>query len=68
MLPKELYLPSELNQDLIGEYFHIRTYSPQKGKLKKLLDLAKENAKEQLELQEETLKKDDKLEKKLLRS
>ena len=61
MLPKELYLPSELNQDLIGEYFHIRTYSPQKGKLKKLLDLAKENAKEQLELQEETLKKDDKL-------
>ncbi|HIR48819.1 MAG TPA: excinuclease ABC subunit UvrC [Candidatus Faecimonas gallistercoris] len=61
MLPKELYLPSELNQDLIGEYFHIRTYSPQKGELKKLLDLAKENAKEQLELQEETLKKDDKL-------
>lgn len=61
MLPKELYLPRELNQDLLGEYFHIRTYSPQKGKLKKLLDLAKENAKEQLELQEETLKKDDKL-------
>ena len=61
MLPKELYLPQELNQELISEYFHIRTYSPQKGKLKKLLDLAKENAKEQLDLQEETLKKDDKL-------
>ena len=61
MLPKELYLPKELNSELISEYFHLKTYTPQKGKLKKLLDLAKENAKEQLDLQEETLKKDDTL-------
>ena len=61
MLPKELLLPEEIDSNLLSEYFNIITLVPQKGKLKKLLDLAKENAKEQLELQEETLKKDDKL-------
>ena len=62
-MPKELYLPEGLNSELISEYFDLKTYTPQKGKLKKLLDLAKENAKEQLDLQEETLKKDDNLRK-----
>ena len=61
MLPKEIYLPEGIDSDLISEYFEIKTHTPQKGKLKNLLDLAKENAKEQLDLQEETLKKDDKL-------
>ena len=60
VLPRELLLPEELNAELISKYFNIKTYTPQKGKIKKLLDLAKENAKEQLDLQEETLKKDDK--------
>lgn len=63
ILPKELYLPEGLNSELISEYFDLKTYTPQKGKLKKLLDLAQENAKEQLDLQEETLKKDDNLRK-----
>lgn len=63
VLPKELYLPEGLNSELISEYFDLKTYTPQKGKLKNLLDLAKENAKEQLDLQEETLKKDDNLRK-----
>lgn len=61
ILPKEIYIPKELNKELISEYFNLKTYTPQKGKLKNLLDLAKENAKEQLDLQEETLKKDDEL-------
>ena len=61
VLPKELLLPLELNDELISEYFNIKTSTPQKGKIKRLLDLAKENAKEQLDLQEETLKKDDNL-------
>ena len=61
MLPKELLLPKELDSNLISSYFNIKTATPQKGKIKRLLDLAKENAKEQLDLQEETLKKDDKL-------
>ena len=61
ILPKELLLPQELDSNLISEFFNIKTSTPQKGKIKRLLDLAKENAKEQLDLQEETLKKDDKL-------
>ena len=57
-LPKELYIPNNLDENLLGNYFNIRVQKPQKGKLKKLLDLAYENAKEQMQLQEETLKKD----------
>lgn len=63
MLPKELHTPEELDKNLLSEYLNIKVYSPQRGKLKNLLDLAKENAKEQLDLQEETLKKDDNLRK-----
>lgn len=59
--PKELYVPLELDENLLADYFNIKVTKPQKGKLKKLLDLAKENAKEQMELQEETLKKDDEI-------
>ena len=59
--PKELYIPDSLDEELLSEYFNIKVQKPQKGKLKKLLDLAKENAIEQIELQEETLKKDDEL-------
>ena len=58
ILPKELYIPLELDEKLLSEYFKIKVQQPQKGKLKKLLELAKENAKEQITLQEETLKKD----------
>ena len=59
VLPKELLIPEELDKDLISEYFNIKVNKPQKGKLKSLLDLCKENAREQMELKEETLKKDD---------
>ncbi len=57
--PKELYVPKELEDELLSEYFDIKVVKPQKGKLKSLLDLAYENAKEQMELEEETIKKDD---------
>lgn len=59
--PKKLYVPLQLDDELLAEYFDIKVIKPQKGKLKKLMDLAKENAKEQMELQEETLKKDDEI-------
>ena len=39
----------------------MKVIKPQKGKLKNLVDLARENAKEQLSAQEEMLKKDDEL-------
>mgnify|MGYP002624296292 CR=1 FL=1 len=59
ILPRELLVPSDIDNELLANYFEIKVNCPQKGKLKSLLDLCGENAKEQLELQEETLKKDD---------
>ena len=59
VLPNELVVPEELDEDLLKEYFEIKVTKPQKGKLKNLVDLAKENAKEQMDLEKETLKRDD---------
>ncbi len=59
ILPNELIIPNDLDEDLIKDYFNIKVTKPKKGKLKKLVDLAKENAKEQMNLEKETLKKDD---------
>lgn len=61
MIPKELYIPDTIDEKLLTQYFNIKIVIPQKGKFKNLIDLAKENAKEHLNEQEETLKKDDKL-------
>jgi len=61
VLPKELYIPENLDENLIKDYFNIKVTKPQKGKLKNLLDLAKENAKEHLDEKQELLKKDDEL-------
>ena len=66
IIPHEFLVPEEIEKQLLEDYFKVKVLSPQKGKLKKLLDLGKENAKEQLELQEETLKKDDNERKKAL--
>ena len=59
VLPHELLVPQEIDERLLEDYFKVKVSKPQKGKLKNLLDLAKENAKEQIELQGETLKRDE---------
>ena len=59
ILPKELYIPMSLDENIIIEYFSIKVFKPQKGKMKGLMDLCLDNAREQLELREETVKKDD---------
>lgn len=59
ILPHELVIPEELDKKLLESYFHIKVTQPQKGKLKNLVNLARENAKEQIELEKETLKRDD---------
>ena len=59
--PNELYIPQELDEILLSNYFNIKVHKPQKGKLKNLVELARENAKEQMDLQEKTLKKDDEI-------
>ena len=59
IIPKELIISEELDDELLRNYFNIKITVPKKGKLKKLIDLAKENAKEQMDLEKETLKRDD---------
>lgn len=59
ILPHELVIPDELDEELLSDYFKIKVLKPKKGKLKNLVCLAYENAKEQMELEKETLKRDD---------
>lgn len=61
VLPRELLVPEEIDSNLLEEYLKIKVTSPKKGKLKKLLDLARDNAKEILGAEEERLKKNDEL-------
>ncbi len=61
VLPHELLVPEEIDGSLLEEYLKVKVTSPKKGKLKKLLDLARDNAKEVLEAEEELLKKNDDL-------
>ena len=61
VLPKELLVPEDIDDKLLSDYLKIKVSIPRRGKLKNLLDLAKENAKEILIEEEETLKKNDTL-------
>lgn len=61
LLPKELLVPEEVDASLLSNYLNIKVHTPYRGKLKNLLDLARENAKEYLLEEEETLKKNDSL-------
>ena len=59
ILPKELYVPLDIDLDLLEEYLNIKINKPTKGRVKKLVDLARENAIEQLKLKEESVEKDN---------
>ncbi len=61
LLPKEILISDEINKNLLEDYFKIKVSTPKRGKLFSLLKLAKENAKEKLISEEETLKRNDKL-------
>lgn len=60
ILPKELYVPEIVDTKLLSEYLEINITTPYRGKIKSLFDLAEENAKENLENEEETITKDEK--------
>ncbi|MFV0380445.1 MAG: excinuclease ABC subunit UvrC [Anaerorhabdus sp.] len=49
-IPKEVVLPSDISDNVLAEYLNTKILFPKKGKYKKLVDLAYENAKKQLEL------------------
>ena len=59
LIPKELVVSEEFDIELLSKYFNIKVNSPSKGKIKKLLDLAKENAKEQYKLKIEAIENDE---------
>jgi excinuclease ABC subunit C len=60
LIPKELVVSEEFDIELLSEYFNIKVNSPSKGKIKKLVDLARENALEQYKLKIESIENDDK--------
>ena len=60
ILPKEIYVPLEIDNELLSNYLNVKVLHTYRGKIKSLLDLARENAKENLLEREETIEKDDK--------
>ena len=58
--PREVIVPDEFDISLLSQYLDISVTSPSKGNYKKLIDLVKDNAKEQLDLKLDSLEKDDK--------
>ena len=45
ILPKQIYVPEEIDHQLLSEYLNTKVDTREKGDIKKLLDLAKENSK-----------------------
>ena len=56
---KQLFTSENLNYEILSAYLNIKVNVPKKGKVKKLLDMAYENAKVILQEKEELLKKDN---------
>ena len=59
ILPKEILVPSIIDTKILEDYLHIKVRTPLKGDLKKLLDLAYQNAKIYLDTKESTIKNDE---------
>ena len=59
LLPKEIIVPSFINNELLSDYFKIKVDTRLKGDVKKLLDLAYENAKILLDEKFEQLNKNE---------
>jgi excinuclease ABC subunit C len=58
VLPKEIIVPSDIDYSLLSEYFTTTVSTREKGDIKKLLDLAHENAKIHLDEHFEELNRD----------
>ncbi|MBR3198465.1 MAG: excinuclease ABC subunit UvrC [Bacilli bacterium] len=59
LIPKEIIVPSIVDNKLLSDYFKINVKVPEKGTKKKLVDMASNNAKKQLEDKLELLLKDE---------
>ena len=63
ILPKEILVPNDLDKEILSNYLGIKVRTPQKGDMKKLLDLAYENAVIALEEEIKILNQDEKIRK-----
>ncbi len=59
LLPKEIIVPSIIDKDIMANYLNIKVNSPSRGDIKKLIDLACDNAQILLEEKYETIKLDE---------
>lgn len=59
ILPKQIFVPSIIDSSLLGNYLNTKVETREKGDIKKLLDLAKENAKIYLEEKEKELNQNE---------
>lgn len=63
LLPKKILVPSDIDTKILTTYLKTNVRTPQKGDMKKLLDLAYENAKILLEEEIKTLNQNEKVRK-----
>lgn len=61
LLPKEIIVEKLIDLEILSNYLSVKAYTPIKGDLKKLLDLASDNAKKNLNEKEELLKQNDEI-------
>lgn len=59
LLPKEIIVPGNIDRELLSDYLKIKVNSPSRGDVKRLIDLACENAKIVLDEKLETIKTDE---------
>jgi len=59
LLPKEIILPEVIDSNLLGQYLQVKTSIPQRGDIKKLVELSSDNAKIFLNERYENIKKDE---------
>jgi len=59
ILPKEIIVPNNVDKEVLSNYLGVKVNSPSRGDVKKLIDLASDNAKILLEEKYETIKTDE---------
>ena len=59
IIPKEIVVGEEIDNDILSNYFNTKVFTPKKGDIKNLLNLACSNAKMILDEKLSTLKKND---------
>ncbi len=61
ILPKEIMVPDTIDNEILSNYLNIKVRIPQKGDMKKLMDLARENAHIALEEEIKILNQNEKV-------